>query len=849
MNKSLFSTAFVLGAAAVIWMGSIFVGSDALALTITFVIGVAYTLGFVELLKYRQATATLANALGDIPEQLDVLDPWVNKLAPSLQNSVQLRIEGERVALPSPVLTPYLVGLLVMLGLLGTFVGMVDTLKGAVVALEGSTELEAIRAGLAAPINGLGLAFGTSVAGVAASAMLGLMSTLSRSERMNQAGRLDGNIKTVFRGFSLYHNRQQTYKAMQNQAKALPEVAATLQAMAGKLEQMGERLSDSLTSNQQAFHQSVQTVYSDLASSVEQSLRETVADSGRLAGESIKPVLASAMDEITTKLTGAVQDSHQQLTSTAQGQLAAVGEQFTDMASTLQQSLDKSSVNLLEQQKESDQQRLAVWAETFSEAQQSAANELMSTSQQLGEELKQLSANQQSAFSTTTENLEKLSSSLNTQLQQSAQQALSNQQQVSTNLQEAAQSIADAGKQSTAEMVAKVGELLQSSENLVQARVETEQQWLQAHGERMQEISAVVQTELSGLTLEEQRRSDAAVERLAGLEQTVAEHLASLGKELEEPMVRLIEIASETPKAAAEVISQLRGEISNNIERDNQLLAEREQIMQQLTALSASLEQSSAGQRAAMEGLMNNSASLLKEVGGQFSEQVESEAAKLADTTAGQRAAIEELVKSSAAMLQEVGGQFREHMNTEASKLVETTVGQREAIDELVTTSATMLKGVGEQFSEHMTAEANKLAETAVGQREAIAELMDSSAVMLKDVGGHFTEHVNNEATKLAETAALFASGTTEMSSLGEAFTVAVQLFNESNQQLMESLTRIESTLDQSSARSDEQLGYYVAQAREIIDHSILSQKQMIEELRQLGKQEDLFAEPELVAS
>jgi biopolymer transport protein ExbB/TolQ len=64
-----------------------------------------------------------------------------------------------------------------MLGLLGTFVGMVDTFQGAVFALEGSTELQAIREGLAAPINGLSLAFGTSFAGVAASAMLGLSST------------------------------------------------------------------------------------------------------------------------------------------------------------------------------------------------------------------------------------------------------------------------------------------------------------------------------------------------------------------------------------------------------------------------------------------------------------------------------------------------------------------------------------------------------------------------------------------------------------------------------------------------------------------------------------------------
>src|SRR3546814_19811137 len=64
-----------------------------------------------------------------------------------------------------PVLTPYLVGLLVLLGMLGTFLGMVATLRGTGLALEGSTDLAAIRASLAAPVQGLGFAFGTSVAG------------------------------------------------------------------------------------------------------------------------------------------------------------------------------------------------------------------------------------------------------------------------------------------------------------------------------------------------------------------------------------------------------------------------------------------------------------------------------------------------------------------------------------------------------------------------------------------------------------------------------------------------------------------------------------------------------------
>jgi hypothetical protein len=52
----------------------------------------------------------------------------------------------------------------------------------------------------------------------------------------------------------------------------------------------------------------------------------------------------------------------------------------------------------------------------------------------------------------------------------------------------------------------------------------------------------------------------------------------------------------------------------------------------------------------------------------------------------------------------------------------------------------------------------------------------------------------------------------------------------------MASLQKIEASLDKSSARSDEQLAYYVAQAREIIDLSLMSQKEVVDELRQIGK-------------
>lgn len=758
MTRLLFTTAFLLGGMAIAWIGSGFIGIDPLALTVTAIIGGVYLIGFIELLQYRQATSTLSKALSAIPESVSILGEWLEKLHPSIQNAVRLRIEGERVGLPGPVLTPYLVGLLVMLGLLGTFVGMVVTLKGAVVALEGTTELQAIRAGLAAPIEGLSLAFGTSVAGVAASAMLGLISTLSRRERMLETRRLDTKIATVFKDFSLTHNRNETYKALQSQAKALPEVAEKLQVMASQLERMSGNVGDNLIASQNQFHESVKSIYSDLATSVDNSLRESLAESGRLTGESIRPIIKEMMAEINKE----AQNTHQKISLTAKEQLETLSDRFTNTsrevtqvwqasisehersnkvlidgmsdsfssfkeefahtaASTLK-SIDETTSSLIDQQAAADKQRLDLWAESTQQAQEQTATGLNEASKTFVGELQQVTDFQQASFKALTNDFETLSSVLTAEWKQAGEHAVTQQKSVCNALEKTAHDISSNAQSTSTTILSEMNRLVNASDDLLKARVATEEEWLIGHGDRMNNLTETLRNELGVLRDQEELRGKAAVERLADLESTVTDHLTSLGNALEAPMTRLIQTASETPRAAAEVIGRLREEISNNIERDNTLLEERRHLMTELNGLSDSLAQAS--------------------------------------------------------------------------------VGQQKAVEKLVSSSATVLENVGSQFTELMGSEVSKLSE--------------------------ITEH--------------FAGSSIEMSSLGEAFSLAVKLFSESNDNLIQNLTRIESSLENSTSRSDEQLGYYVAQAREIIDHSVMSQKEIFEEIRQLNVKEERSA-------
>lgn len=628
MHKHLFTGAFLLGAAAIVWIGAGFVLSHPLALGVTLLIAAVYGFGAFELRQFRQSTRSLSAALTSIPDALPNLGDWLNQLHPALQNPVRLRIEGERIGLPGPALTPYLVGLLVMLGMLGTFLGMVVTLNGAAFSLQGSTDLQAIRSALAAPIKGLGLAFGTSVAGVAASAMLGLMSAVSRRERLLAAQVLDSKIATALRGFSLAHQRRETYQALQAQALALPAVVDQLQLMMAQMDQLSQHLNQRLLSNQEGFHGEVKGIYSALAASVDQSLKDSLRQSAQVAGESLKPVLEAAM-------TGIAQEAralHERVIDTTQTQLDGLSERMGAQALAQQQVVCTA----------------------------------------LAQTAQQITANAQAHASSTLSDIQRLTS---------------------------------------------------SAEALARSRIDSEVQWLAQHGVRMDQLADLLQTELGALRTEEAQRGDAAVARLGDLQTALTGHLSTLGTALEDPIRRLIETASEAPRAAAEVIGQLRQQISNSVARDNELLEERSRILATLNTLLASINHASLEQRAVIDALVVSSAGALEHTGSQFAAQVGQETAKLSD----------------------------------------------------------------------------------------MAVQVSSSAV--------------------------------DVASLSDALGFAVSAFSEANAKLVGQLQRIEGALDKSMARSDDQLAYYVAQAREIIDLSLMSQKEIFDELRQLPARQALAAE------
>ena len=175
-------------------------------------------------------------------------------------------------------------------------------------------------------------------------------------------------------------------------------------------------------------------------------------------------------------------------------------------------------------------------------------------------------------------------------------------------------------------------------------------------------------------------------------------------------------------------------------------------------------------------------------------------------------------------------------LGAEQQQLIHTTSAK---LDEMTTALASL----GEQLEQPMV----RLIETASETPKAAAEVMSlvqSSTSALANVESQIAERVDTHLEKITSATDNFAGSAVEMATLGDSFSNAVQLYNESNTELVQQLTRMEQAMAASTNRSDEQMAYYVAQAREIIDQSLLTQKDLFDELRAIKADENGGNEP-----
>ncbi|MBU9582592.1 DUF802 domain-containing protein [Burkholderia multivorans] len=917
---------FAAGLLAVCWIAAGYVGSNPLASAVTLLIGACYVAGAWELLRYRQATAALSRAVAALAEPPARLDAWLNTLPAGLRGAVRARIDGTRVALPGPALTPYLVGLLVLLGMLGTLLGMVVTLKGTGAALESATDLDAIRASLIAPVKGLGFAFGTSIAGVATSAMLGLLSALVRRERSEAAQQLDAQIATTLRVHTPAHRRDESFRLLQQQADTMPALVDRLQTMMTTLEARSVALHERQLESQQAFFDRTEQAYARLASSVGASLQESAAESARVAGAALQPVVAATMTGLAQEMaalrdtvSGAVQRQLDGLTNgfeAATANVTAAWHRALDaqrsagdavaqrLDTTLGQFADtfaQRSADLLDgvaTRLESTEGRLAdAWRDALSRQEQvgetlagqharalsdaaatferHSASTLAAMRDAHTHLQTELAARDAQRLAAWNESLAAMAAKLGDEWQRAGAKSADRQQEICDALAQTTRDLAaqaatfeqrsndllttirdshtglqtqlaardeerlSAWNESLAAMAAKLGDEWQRAgvhsagrqQEICDALAQTTRD-LAAQAatfeQRSNDLLTTIRDSHTGLQTQLAARDE---ERLSAWNESLAAMAAKLGDEWQRAGVHSAGRQQEICDALAQTTRDLAAQAATFEQRSNDLLttirdshtglqtqlaARDEQRLSawndSLAAMAAALrdewQQASAHAAARQQDICDTLARTANDIAA----QAQAQASDTINEIGRLVQAASEAPKAAADVVAELRQRLSESMVRDTAMLEERS--------RLLATLETLLGAVNHASTE---------------QRAAIDALVSTSADLLDRIGTRFNDTVDAQSRKLDAVAAQVTAGAVDVASLGDAFGAAVQVFGESNDKLLAHLQRIEAALEKSLARSDEQLEYYVAQAREVIDLSMMSQKQIVEDLQQIA--------------
>ncbi|MCP5286492.1 MAG: hypothetical protein H6933_16525 [Burkholderiaceae bacterium] len=696
-----------LGTIALVWVLVGGVGHHPLALAMTLGIGAVYALGLAELWRFHRDTRALDAAVARLARETALPD-WLDSLPAALRQPVRRRIAGAAAPLPGPALTPYLVGLLVLLGMLGTFLGLVVTLDGTVAALERTTDLAAMRAALAAPVKGLGLAFGTSVAGVAASAMLGLMSALLRRVRSSVQQALDRQAAALLQAATPAAQRARhvedlarqltdqlaTRLEAASQAQAavfgthLPGLVDQVQTLLTRLDQQQQARQQQEQAQQAAFQRDLQAqfealttrVATTLGTTVAQALRDSLIEGAQAASQALQAAATAAVNGIARE------------------------------GSAVQARLAESAEAQLQALTHSTQQQLKALTDTTQTQVQALADTTQAQLQALGSST---GAQVQALADSTTAHLAALGESTRAQVQALGEGTQAQLAGLVQRFDTTAEHIGVALQQQAATLADGVAEAHATLQAQADAR-ETQRQAEQAAA--LQTLAQTFQQQATEAAVASRAQQAAWSDALAQRTEALQQQAATQAREIVAEVARLTATAAEAPRAAAAVIAEMRAQLDTQQTRDAELLDERVRLTEALFALVDHSRQAADAQQAAVQ------------------------------------------------------------------RLVDTSTGLVDAADGLVQRS-------GEAVAQHWQA--------------ALAQQGDA-------------------ATRIA-------GGAVEVASLGEAFGSAVAQFADTASTLAAQLQRVESALDQAAVRHDEQLAYYVAQAREVIDLSLGAQQPLLD--------------------
>lgn len=281
-----------VGLSIVLRAGALYSGTDRLALMLVTLIGTGLALGIVELAMRARRALRFEREIAALPPTPTEAD--IEVASPEIRSVLRARIAGMPCAAPAPPYASYLLGLLVMIGLLGTFMGLFESLRGAREALGSSGDVAALRAALGAPMLGLSRAFGTSAAGVSASAVLGLALVIVRRSDARLAGTLANYTAGPLASLTIARRTLDALQAIALQGASLPAASEAITRGANAMSDVARDVGSALERTTMTVGDDLRTV----ARSVREDLQGASEASARSVAAAITPRLEAAVARV-----------------------------------------------------------------------------------------------------------------------------------------------------------------------------------------------------------------------------------------------------------------------------------------------------------------------------------------------------------------------------------------------------------------------------------------------------------------------------------------------------------------------------------------------------------------------
>ncbi len=853
---------------------------DPLAFGITIIMAGALIFGLLELaMRYRRSTKLghqLNDAVKSSPSRVQELR---GEIAPVLR----AHLERDPAPSSAPVFTPYLIGALVMLGLLGTFLGLFETLRGAHSALAASADIDSLRAGLSQPMEGLMRSFGTSAAGVASSAVLGLGAVLIR----NHARRFEVAVHSACAGPLAHLGASQrqlsALEALAEQGAAWPDAVAALTEAANLLRETNEEqraareaLETRSNEEREAIAAEARTQFDRMIASIAEQEERAAARLVEREAEVLKTFekQREAAESSATSAADTAKQVSAELRKLAEAQASAI-DQFEGRASERHSALIASAESSirslrddLREASEAHTSALSQSGEAIAGAFQERANAHL---EQLGSAAAASERTLREATSAMSENIAReltnLASSLGELSSAQREQLDASSERHANLLSDAVAGLDERFATGVATLASRAGEAIAPA--------------LATITERTQELSTNHLREVRG-ALEEERQSTLASLREREENQTLAianqlERIDALIARQEERASALANSIATTHAEGIDKLESLRAQVEERIAQSSA------QTLEQITQSSAqTLEQITQSSARTLEQVTQSSAQTVERVtqsSAQTVEQVTQSSVSTLEQVTTLRAGFDERFQSfdherteMLTKMQDVLNELKSQSESLGTHVQETktALAQAEAeATERTLASIEQLENLASSVSRSGQEQTEHAAEIAQVARQTLAEASAQSGAQIQELIATASQHLSAQGaqlndletrileryssyaevqrTELAEAASVTSSAASivhasgaELGAAVAMFTESVERHNEAAQRWLTALGDVErAVLDAGEGAAVDVLGEYLTRTHELFDQQLGFQQEL---MQQLGKAPDVQA-------